>query len=106
MRINERRKSDQSVLQLLERDREEVTRSLANIMKAIERGIFKSHFCCIHHLVLERFSLPTTALHRRNHRFTVIDTDDVAIAIVISRNEKISWQLQFFTEIAISATNE
>ncbi len=40
MRINERRKSDQSVLQLLERDREEVTRSLANIMKAIERGIF------------------------------------------------------------------
>ena len=72
----------------------------------IERGIFKSHFCCIHHLVLERFSLPTTALHRRNHRFTVIDTDDVAIAIVISRNEKISWQLQFFTEIAISATNE
>lgn len=40
MRINERRKSDQSVLQLLERGREEVTRSLANIMKAIERGIF------------------------------------------------------------------
>ena len=32
--------SDQSVLQLLARDREEVTRSLANIMKAIERGIF------------------------------------------------------------------
>ena len=40
MRINERRKSDQSVLQLLERDRDEVTRSLANIMKAIEQGIF------------------------------------------------------------------
>ena len=40
MRIHERRMSDQSVLQLLERDREEVTRSLANIMKAIERGIF------------------------------------------------------------------
>ena len=40
MRIHERRKSDQSVLQLLERDRDEVTRSLANIMKAIERGIF------------------------------------------------------------------
>lgn len=40
MRIHERRMSDQSVLQLLERDREEVTRSLANIMKAIEKGIF------------------------------------------------------------------
>lgn len=40
IRIHERRMSDQSVLQLLERDREEVTRSLANIMKAIEKGIF------------------------------------------------------------------
>ena len=40
MRIHEKRMSDQSVLHLLERDREEVTRSLANIMKAIEKGIF------------------------------------------------------------------
>ena len=40
MRVHEKRMKDKSVLSVLEKERDEIQRSLANIMKAIERGIF------------------------------------------------------------------
>ena len=40
MRVHEKRIKDKSVLSLLEKERDEIQRSLTNIMKAIERGIF------------------------------------------------------------------
>ncbi len=40
MHVHEKRMKDKSVLSVLEKERDEIQRSLANIMKAIERGIF------------------------------------------------------------------